>query len=110
MIITYKVEVTDEFLKSLLENLPEACISFHCSSWDYENCIFELEDIEDEQKYTLTLEKAREGFKIIANEIMQGKLPGLNIAPSDIIDEGAWDAYAIDAFVQCAVLGEVVYG
>jgi hypothetical protein len=104
------VPVSTELIKSILENLPEFSMSFTVTDWDYATCTFKLRDIEDGARYTLTLEKAIEGFKKICEMIFAGELPGLEITTECLLDAGAWDSIAVDALLQVSIFGEVIYG
>lgn len=104
------VQVPTELVKSILENLPEYSLSFAVSTWDYESCVFKLIDQEEGKGYTLTLDKAIEGFKKICEMIFAGQLPGLDITTDCLLDAGAWDSIATDALIQVSLFGDVIYG
>lgn len=109
--LVIEVPITDEFLRGLAENFPEAAqYSLRCLSFNYEKFLFEFLDEEENKEHTLDIEKARRGFEIFAALRIGGKLPGLDLGDAWMTDGGAWDAYAIDAWLQCCLLGEVVYG
>lgn len=105
-----KIRVKDEFLKELLENLPEASESFAVHKWDYKTPSFDLQDMETGETYRLNMTKARKGFKVLAEKLLAGELPGLGLTTKFLTDSCDWDGPAIDAFVQCCVLGDVIYG
>ena len=58
--------------------------------------------------YVVGKKEIQKGFKLLAKAILDGKLPGLSV--SNVYDPCDYDAYAIDAMVQMAIFGEVIYG
>lgn len=105
------ITIPDDFVPKVLENLPEcAADSFRCSRWDYENCTFDLTDIETNQNYTLTRAMAEDGFRKLLQEMADDKLPGISLTDMNWFELGNWDAEAMDALLQMALLGEIVYG
>jgi len=104
------IEEKETFVKELLENLPEYAVSFDCLRFDYKKCEFLLADQEDGTEYLLTLPKAVEGFDKLTKEIDEGRLHFYGLGPDYKVDGGQWDSGAVDALLQMAVLGEVIYG
>lgn len=117
---SFKLNIT-QFAMGLYENLPECNISFHCTEWNYgdgdpKKFRSTLVDLEDEdkngnpKKYIVDIKKAEKGVIKAIDLILSGKLHvGIN-SISEIMDLCNWDGFAIDACLQCAVFGEVVYG
>ena len=108
------VEVSDQLLLDLMQNFPESAqYCFACTDYDYykgaESSVG-FEDTETGKLYRLTIPAMREGFKILMREVLNGKLPGLPFDGCGLLDGSAWDAYCLDALVQCSLIGEVVYG
>jgi hypothetical protein len=98
------------FVKELLDNLPEYAESFYVESWDYEKCEFKLIDQEDGKHYLLTLPVAIVGFDKLTEQIDAGKFPGFVLSAAYKSDGGEWGSDVVDALLQMAVLGEVIYG
>lgn len=103
-------EEKEIFVKELLENLPEYAVSFECLNFNYKKCEFKLFDKEDGKEYLLTLPLAVAGFDKLTEQIDAGKFPGLSLPAGYKSDASHWDSYAVDALLQMAVLGEVIYG
>lgn len=104
------IAVPDSFLREILDNLPEASQSFDCISWDYSRTEFKLVDRENGKEYTLDMPKTRKGFRYLTKKVLAGELPGLGLSIAFLSDASAWDSYSIDALLQSAVLGDVIYG
>jgi len=102
--------IPDNFLDDILQNLPEYAISFDCTYFDYDRCIYKLTDCEDGAKYTLTREKAHAGLEMMIDKLMAGKLPGLELSSMNWFDPANWDSIDTDCLIQCALLGDVIYG
>ena len=113
-----EIEVTDEQLKDLL------CCAFEGGSnyWiDYArrheakdtraefifevpftpNNYVELRPLEEEESVNLTYESLKEGLRIMAEQYPHHM--------SDLLNDNA-DATTGDAYLQCCVFGEVIYG
>lgn len=105
-------KVMEDRVKELMENCPEYSMSLQCTDWDYENCVFEFYDEEDDKAtYVLDLDKLVDGYKVFVNLIRQKKLfVGIDIKDINNFDAGNWDVEAVDALIQCAIFGEVIYG
>lgn len=109
------IEITDaeveQFIKDVLENLPEASagMALQCVKYNYKDCIYEFVDEEEnEMKHTLTMEKAKKGLQLLVNDVVKGKV--FVIDKAYLFDPGEWDAFTVDALVQYSLLGECVYG
>lgn len=104
------MEKHDELIKGLMENYPEAssgnCLK--CTNWDYGGVFYHFIDEETEKRHCVTLHGLRKGFKILINLALNGKYN--NFASSALYDGGNWDAIDVDALVQCAIFGKVIYG
>lgn len=105
-----KESQVSDLVSEILTNLPEYSQSFDVLSWKYKENLFKLRDREDGKEYELTLTKAVTAFHKLQTEIRQGKFKGLSINAQTMTDPCSWDAYDVDALLQMAVLGEVVYG
>ena len=104
----------------VFHNLPECSVSLSCVSCKYgdkdqSKFEFKFVDLEDDyvnpKKYTVTLPMAEKGVVMVIEQVLAGKLfvGGLETL-EDLMDLGNWDAEVVDAAVQCAIFGEVIYG
>lgn len=100
----------DELIKELMQNYPEAgggnCLK--CVNWDYLKSFYHFVDEETDKRYTLSLWELRKGFDILIGLALSGEYK--NFASAAIYDGGIWDATDVDALVQCAIFGKVIYG
>jgi hypothetical protein len=94
------------FVKELLENLPGYSLSLYCTKWKYEKSEFHFVDDEDGKEYDLTLDKAVEGFE----KYMKSDMWLRRHSQLGLLDSGAYDADDVDAIIQLAIFGELVYG
>jgi len=106
----------------VFQNLPEASINLICTGWKYgdkdpKEFKFDFVDMEYDgepnrsKRYTIDIKKAEKGVAMVIEQILSGKLfvGGLRTV-NDLMDLGNWDAEVVDACVQCAIFGEVIYG
>lgn len=105
----------EEFIKEVMQNYPEynEGNSLHCIKYDYENCQYRFEDEGDNKVYNLNLYELRKGLNNMRKHVQNGRLNGLIGVVEDgklNSDPSNWDALAVDALVQCAIFGEVIYG
>lgn len=110
MTYTIPQEQLDKLIKSLAENWPEASAGFamQCTDWNYEKMEFRFLDTETDISTRVNMDKLREGMNILLPLLFSGAVDiGVSSA---ILDEGKWDAFGNDALIQCAIMGEVVYG
>lgn len=124
-----KVELSynaTEIACEVTQNLPECCMSLRCISFKYgleyvngrftdkinpDNMKFVFVDEEDGKRYTMTIKEAEKGVIMLIDKILNGKLFFTGCKSfADLMDMGNWDADVVDAMVQCAVLGDVIYG
>lgn len=112
MTLTIPQEKIDELIRDVVQNLPEYAISYRCVAYRYEEMLFEFEGIEEDHgaEYKLGMAKFRKGMEILWQKIIAGKLPGLSISASNFLDPCDWDCYDLDALLQCAIEGDVIYG
>jgi len=116
-----------EIACEVTQNLPECSISMRCISFKYgleyvdgkftdkiapENMKFVFVDEEgDSKRYTMTIKEAEKGVIMLIDKILNGKLFFTGCKSfADLMDMGNWDSEVVDAMVQCAVLGDVIYG
>jgi hypothetical protein len=101
----------EDALRSIMENLPEYSESLDCIDWDYENCLYTFVDRETGDEYKLTFPLILKGFEKLAAKwpLSFPSLPTKNT-------EEAWDEWCchcdagvVDAIVQCAIFGEIIY-
>lgn len=102
----------DKLLKEVMENYPEASFCLRCIKWKYDQCKYKFLDEKEDKEYLVTLSLLRKGFEILIGYILKGKyhFEGLDHSNLFDLDGGDWDAIAIDALVQCAIFGDVIYG
>lgn len=115
------LEIPDQLFIDMIQNFPEAAqYAFECTDYRYhldnrsvkEQADFAEVDLTDNEtgvKYTLTVQKMREGFAKMLPLVLNGELPGLSLGVA-LLDASNWDSYALDALVQFALLGECIYG
>ena len=97
----------EQIIKEVTENLPDYSINLICTGWKYSETRFSFMNEEDGKKYVIGLPELLKGYDILAAKVAGKKLffDGL-----DIGDPGSWDADSVDALVQCAIFGDVIYG
>ena len=101
----------EKLIREVMENMPEYSISLDCGMWDYKGCKYRFQDFESCEVYHVDLEKLLKGYTIMRQKIADGKLHcGLTLDDATWFDGGSWDAGAVDALVQCAIFGDVIYG
>ena len=112
-----KVSIPDdkleELIKEVMQNMPDACLSMACMKWKYDECSYAFEDYEDGKKYDVDLPKLKTAMEKMMKDTFEAKKnQGLDISSSvaDFMDPCNWDAGCVDALVQYAIFGEVVYG
>ena len=116
----------------IFQNCPEGSISMDCVDWNYgykdpkklegemlpELFKFtfddqeEIDDDTDEPKrYVVDIAKAEKGVTKVIELILAEKLfvGGIRTV-EDLMELGNWDAEVVDAAIQCAIFGEVIYG
>ncbi len=110
----FTADQEEKFVRSCYENFPEyAQYAFRCEDWHYKPFIFKFVDTETGKKYTIDLGDALVGFRLFVKAMDENKLPGLGLSAGYLDPEdgpGEIDAYALDAMLQFAILGEVIYG
>lgn len=106
------VKLIDDVIAHLTDNLPECSISMDCVKWKYEKREFGFIDNEDGKRYDIGIPELRKGFCALMAKYPAGfpKMPEEN-------DWESWedwlcqaDADVVDALVQCAIFGEIIYG
>lgn len=130
------INVTEIALE-VFQNCPEASMSLRCISYDYgfknnedmtgtksmtekvdpNKFKFVFVDEEDDDKdgnpmkYTVDIKMAEMGVVLVIKQVLAGTLcvGGLKTM-SDLLELGNWDAEVVDAAIQCAIFGEVIYG
>ena len=113
--IEVPVNVTHVALE-IYQNLPECSMNLKCLSWNYgdrnpSEFRFEFLDYEEEENYEIDLKKAEKGIKILMEKTLKGEYYFYGCETiEDMSDLGNWDAEVVDAAVQCAIFGEVIYG
>jgi hypothetical protein len=116
--ITIPDEVALKIIDDIMANFPEASQTLRVTVWKYKERKFSVEDTEDGGKYLITEKELLKGFQLMFES---GKWPkGLPFPPACAeydSKSGPWDRWlgeadceTHDAFLQLAVLGEVIYG
>ncbi len=103
----------EQLIRDVMENMPEYNVSMYCQMWDYKECRFKFQDLDGDCKfYDIGLEELSKGYTIMRKKIKGGKLhlDGITLQDDSWFDAGNWDALAVDALVQCAIFGDVIYG
>jgi hypothetical protein len=119
--VNVEIKIDEELLKgalrSAMENYPECSTpSLQCTKWKYKECLYTFDEIGDDGEidatHTVTLEKLMEGFE----KLMQNRPYCVPPPPVEQTKE-AWedwncnmDADGVDAVLQFALFGELVYG
>lgn len=112
-------------IDDIMANFPEASQSLRVCNWNYKERKFSIRDVEEAddstesgcKEYMITEADLLKGFKLMFDP---GKWPaGLAFPPAcgEYSENGPWDRWLgnadatdHDAFLQLAVLGEVIYG
>lgn len=104
-------EQEEKFVRELYDNFPEAASGKTpwCVAHAYDAFDFKFED--DEGKvHRITLKEAIRGFRLCVVDVLEGKLPGLDLTAKFLSDSGDWDGYAIHTMMQYAIYGKAIYG
>ena len=120
-----EIEVKDESIRELvrdvMQNQPEysAGMALQCRKWDYDDCHYIFDDVEagvgveDSRLISYELDEAAlvKGMELMLKGIATDELhfygmDGLAAA----LNPCAWDADSVDALVQMACMGKVIYG
>jgi len=119
--VTQEIDIDEELLKdalrSVMENYPEySTPSLQCIHWKYKDCVYKFHEINDdgdvETTHTVTLEKLLAGFE----KMMENRPRCVPPPPAKQTKEDweEWncqmDADGVDAVLQFALFGELVYG
>jgi len=103
-----------ELAQLLADNFPENVISFECLEWDYEKGEFMFHDAENESIHYVSIDDLKVGVALFYKGLgTKWFFDGVNpynetLSVDDIACEH--DALSIDAIVQLAIFGDVVYG
>ena len=132
LIVNVKVPINvTEIALEVFQNCPEASMSLRCIRWCYgfkDNQLtgttsltekidpsrFKFVFVDEEadcKKYTVDIKMAENGVAKVIEGVLKGTLNvgGLKTM-SDLMELGNWDAEVVDAAIQCAIFGEVIYG
>lgn len=107
-------EEVDKLAKDIFENFPEysagGCMT--CTRYKYEAMEFTFIDEETDHTHILDKEKIRKGMRKFLEAKYRGEFPGIlsGIPQDEWMDAGHYDAYDVQAVVQMACFGEVIYG
>jgi len=110
-----RIEIPDEkveaLIHSLMNNYPEAGggHALQCTSYDHKKLRFTFFDEETGRIHEITEPVLRVGVSVFITLILKGEYK--NALSANLLSENMdWDAHDCDAFVQCAIFGEVRYG
>lgn len=95
----YESSITPESSKEY--GVFEGTYFYPMYSIDHPGYCLQVRDVEDAKTYMVSYEDLENGLKVISE-----KYPRFL---SDIIQEN-WDAETADAFMQCAVFRDIIYG
>ena len=122
--IKSEFDVTD-LAKEVFQNMPEysdsmACIGYKYGfrdaegnegDWNPDNFKFKFKDYEDGKVHIIGIEEAEKGVVLVIDLVNAKKLHVGGITDVEALrDPCNWDAEVVDAAVQCAIFGEVIYG
>jgi hypothetical protein len=102
-------DADEKLIRGVMMNYPEFSFCLSCSLWKYDEMKFHFVDVEEQALYLVELGDLLRGLKVLRGAIAAGKFAASNFDGSSE-DGGSWDAVCVDALVQCAVFGEVLYG
>ena len=102
-------------VKELMENYPECSSpSVRCVVWEYNKMIFyfNVDEGTSITRHRVTEEMLLKGLDILLDKMKNKKY--FNNGPINlsnyIEDLGCWDGNDVDALVQCALFGDILYG
>jgi len=98
----------EEFIKDVMQNYPEYsdgnCLK--CIRHDYNRCSYIFFDDETEFRHVVNMPMLKKGLGILIGLTLAAYNFGLHFP----LDAGDWDATDVDALVQCAIFGKIIYG
>jgi len=121
ILITTRYVMPDGLVRDVIDglvgNLPEASTSLVCPQWKYSELSFTFYEEDSPQRHVVTgIDAWAKGFALLTDAVANGKLSCAPALPSSA-DKDVWeqwlcdcDADTVDALVQYAVFGELVYG
>ena len=103
-------EEKETLVREVMQNYPEADYGMvlKCTDHECSRCRFSFTDSEEGKSYTLNLDKLVHGLNILIELALQGDYRN-HAFPNGVMDAGNWDNIDVDALVQCAIFGVVVY-
>jgi len=121
VVITLKIEVEanlTSLAKEVYKNYPEYSTGccMRCTGWQYGDkpdkpFLFTFVDDEEGDTYEVNLKKAEAGVAILLQSWIDKKYHFYGIKElNDLIDPCNWDQEVLDAALQCAVFGKIIYG
>ncbi|MEM0135983.1 MAG: hypothetical protein QXU18_12295 [Thermoplasmatales archaeon] len=104
----------EEILRDVMENYPEySSPSLDCVSWRYKEMKFRFEHEPDGSGSVTTdvdMDMLMKGLDIFLDMVKSGKYHNNGFNAVDFAEGENWDATDVDALVQCAIFGEIIYG
>jgi len=106
------IMMSDELIKSVMENYPEASFGspLKCKEYNYVEVRFKFVDEETGENYNIDINMLRKGLKILLKIVKEGGYFNCGYPPALLSKEYDWDGQDVDALVQCAIFGEIMYG
>ena len=102
-----------EIVKEMLQNYPEYSTEYlRCIKYDYDNNHYEFKILNPADQHTyitrkLDIDIAAFAANWFAHQHVDGNLNYIGYEYNDV---GTYDADVVDAIVQKALLGDIVYG
>lgn len=106
----------EELVLSIFDNYPEAgagmslqMTNFYYAKKGDEHYAWPLSfvDTETGKHYKLTMPMAKKGLRLFFEKVISGQFA---IFSGALTDPGQYDSDAADAVLQCALLGDIIYG
>lgn len=111
--LTIPDELIEKIVRGIMDNFPEAGQTMVCTGWKYDTLDFNFEDTEEGKKYKVDKVQLLRAFPLLFSD----KWPKGLTQPPHSDQWEAWedwlgqaDAFDFDAFIQLALLGDVIYG
>ena len=98
-------------IKAVMEGYPEASAGncMGCDYWNYKKCEYFFIDEETGKGYNVGIKELLQGFDILHELAIRGKYHN-GTFPNGMLCDICWDGLDVDALVQCAIFGDVIYG
>lgn len=108
--LTHPIVWAQSMVHEICENLPEYSYSLQCHAWDYDNNTFRFYDPDERKTYVLTMKELLRGYVKYLNLVYAHRERNGRNAIELASDPGQWDSNDVDAMIQMAIFGEIIYG